>query len=92
MTGVVDALMARLTRIWSDLEIGMKVLIFDRLELSWSEFTLENPFNHTYAERLFAGVKLRGFPIPGRMEAGPRRRHRGLSREDCGSRVSAAFT
>jgi hypothetical protein len=51
-----------------DLERGMKVLIFDKLELGWPELTLENPFNHAYAEHLFAGVTLRGFPIPGRCE------------------------
>ncbi|MGI8841298.1 MAG: hypothetical protein ACR2F8_11055 [Caulobacteraceae bacterium] len=44
----------------------MKILIFEKLELAWPELTLENAFNHTYAEHLFAGVKLMGFPIPGR--------------------------
>lgn len=49
----------------------MKVLIFDKLELAWSEITLENPFNHTYSEHLFAGLKLQGFPIPGRTDPAP---------------------
>jgi hypothetical protein len=55
----------------ADVERGMKVLIFDKLELAWSELTLENPFNHTYAEHLFAGIKLQGFPIPGRTDPAP---------------------
>ena len=47
----------------------MKILIFDKLEIAWPELTLENPFNHTFAESLFADVKVQGFPIPGRATA-----------------------
>lgn len=45
----------------------MKALIFAKLELTWSELTLPNAFNHTYADHLFAGVKLQSFPLPGCM-------------------------
>lgn len=43
----------------------MKMLIFGKLDLTWSELTLPNAFNHTYADQLFAGVKPRSFPLPG---------------------------
>jgi|GEM_PF-4359167 len=45
----------------------MNVLIFDKLELAWSELTLPNPFNHTYADHLFKGGKPQSFPLPGRI-------------------------